>query len=247
MTDSPLANSYKTKNELVYDYLRMNILKKHFKPGDKLTIREISRSLNVSDIPVREAIKKLETQGLLHVIPHVGAHVASIDRREMEEIYIIRSTLEALATQLACPYLKKDDFQRLEKILEKYEEAVARGRHEPLGGLNKQFHLEIYKCSPYTSLYKMISDIWERSLMIRHAYLLPPSLREQSMKEHRLILEDLKKGNGNRAAEIVRKQKIASWNAISKFMEEETRFEEARGGNHSKTVRSERNHRVSGK
>ncbi len=220
MADSPLANSYKTKNELVYDYLRMNILKKHFKPGDKITIREISKNLNVSDIPVREAIKKLESEGLLHVIPHVGAHVATMNRRELEEIYIIRSTLEALATQLACPYLKPEDFERLEKILEKYEEAFAKGRQEPLGELNKQFHLEIYKCSPYTSLYKMITDIWQRSLMIRHAYLLPPSLREQSMKEHRLILQALKEGNGKKAGEIVRKQKIASWSAISKFMEE---------------------------
>ncbi len=213
-------NTYKTKTELVYDYLRTNILQKHFKPGDKIIIREISKMLNLSDIPVREAIKKLETQGLLHVVPHTGARVAEIDRKEMEEIYIIRSTLEALATQLACPYIKSEDFQRLEKILGKYEDTFRAGKYEALSELNKEFHLEIYRCSPYKSLFKMIVEIWERSKMIRHAFSLPSSLREQSMKEHRLILQLLRKGNGEEAAELVRKQKIASWKVISTLMEE---------------------------
>lgn len=65
MPDFAMLDLFKTKNELVYDYLRMNILEKRFKPGDKIIIWEISKSLNVSDIPIREAIQKFENQGLL--------------------------------------------------------------------------------------------------------------------------------------------------------------------------------------
>jgi DNA-binding GntR family transcriptional regulator len=214
------AEHFKTKNEMVYDYLKLNIVNKNIKPGEKIIIRDISRHLHISDIPVREAIKKLETQGLVDVIPHVGARVARINREEMEEIYIIRSELEALATRLAVKYLKEADFTRLERNLEKYEEALRAGKSAVFSNLNKEFHLEIYKSSPYKGLFKMISEAWEKSQMIRGTFRLPDSLREKSLKEHRLILNALKRGNGKTAGEITRRQKINSYKAFSRFIEE---------------------------
>ncbi len=215
-----MLKSFKMKNEVVYDYLKANILGRHFKPGDKIIISEISKRLNFSDIPVREAIKKLETQGLVNVVPHVGARVAQINRSEMEEIYIMRGTLEELATQLACKYIKKEDFRKLEKIVERYEEAARTEKHELLRDLNRQFHLGIYRHSPYKGLVKMIVELWEKSQMIRNAFSLPSSLRQQSMKEHRLILEALKKGKCKQAGIIMKRQRISHWKAISRYIEE---------------------------
>ena len=214
------AESFKTKNEMVYDYLKWNIVNKNIKPGEKIIISDISRKLNISDIPVREAIKKLETQGLVDVIPHVGARVTKINREEMEEIYIIRSELEALATRLAAKYLKDADFARLERNLEKYEEALRAGKHALLPALNKEFHLEIYRCSPNKALFKMIAEAWEKSQMIRGTFRLPDSSRKKSLKEHWLILNALKRGNGKTAGEITRRQKINSYKAFSEFIEE---------------------------
>lgn len=220
MKQSDLLKSFKMKNEVVYDYLKANILGKHFKPGDKIIIREISKRLNFSDIPVREAIKKLESQGLINVVPHVGARVAQINRGEMKEIYIMRGTLEELATQLASKYMKEEDFRKLGKILDRYEEAARTGKHELLSDFNRKFHLGIYSHSPYKGLLKMIVELWEKSQMIRNAFSFPSSLRQESIKEHRLILEALKKGNGKEAGIIIRRQKINHWKAISEYIEE---------------------------
>lgn len=220
MTRPNQVGQFKTKNEMVYDFLKLNIANKRFAPGDKIVIRNISRKLNVSDIPVREAIKKLEIQGLISVIPHVGARVTKINREEMEENYIVRSELEGLATRLAVKYLKDADFAKLERNLEKYKEALRAGKNELLSALNKQFHLEIYKCSPYKSLFKMIVDIWEKSQMIRSTFRLPSSLHEKSLREHRAILKALRMGDGETAGEITRRQKIAALAAILKIIEE---------------------------
>ena len=220
MNNLDQAEAFKTKNEIVYDYLKLNIVNRNLKPGDKVVISEVSRQLNISDIPVREAIKKLETQGLVDVIPHVGARVVKINREEMEEIYIIRSELEALATRLAAKYLKDADFARLERNLEKYEEALRAGKNALLAALNKEFHMEIYRCSPNKALFKMITEAWEKSQMIRGTFRLSDSLRKKSLKEHEAILDALKKGNGKAAGEITRRQKINSYKAFSKFVEE---------------------------
>lgn len=211
---------FKTKTEAVYDYLRTSILEKEFKTGEKIVIRKIAQKLNVSDIPVREAIKKLESEGLLTIIPHVGPRVVKISLSEMEELYVLRSDLEALATRLACKYLHQKDFDKLDKILDRYDEAIKEGKAEVMAILNKQFHMQIYKRSPYHGLYKMIADIWDKSSLIRHAYLLPSPLQKKSLKEHRKILEYLKKGNGRAAAKIVERQKIASWRNIAGCIEE---------------------------
>jgi DNA-binding GntR family transcriptional regulator len=213
--------SFKTKNEVVYDYLRTNILEKKFRTGEKIVIRQIAQKLNVSDIPVREAITKLASEGFLTALPHVGARVIKITPSEMEEFYILRSDLEALATRLAAKYMQQEDFEKLDKILDRwYSEAIREGKREVMVKLNRQFHMEIYKCSPYHGLCKMIADIWDKCLLIRHAYRLPSALHEESIKEHRQILEHLKKGNGKAAARIVERQKIASWNSIARYIEE---------------------------
>lgn len=220
MGRSEEIKSFKMKNEMVYDYLKKCILSGALKPAEKIVIREISKKLNVSDIPVREAIRKLESQGFVGIIPHVGARVIEIKRDEIEEIYVIRSELESLATRLASKYINDREFYKLEKMLDECEKSIQSGSYERIGELNKHFHLEIYSCSPYKRLFNMISDLWASSSMMRSVFVLSPVRARQSLKEHRQILEALKNGNGKLAGKLVRRQKIAAWDAVSKFIKE---------------------------
>ena len=138
-----ISNPYKMKTEVVYDYLKRGIISGKFMAGEKLIVKDISRELNVSFTPVREAINRLEAQGLISITPHVGANVEKIDGNKIEEIYIIRSELESLATRLASKHIKKYDFNKLEKILKEQERSIQSKNYERIGEINKQFHLAI--------------------------------------------------------------------------------------------------------
>ena len=214
---------FKTKNEIVYNFLKTNILNHKLVPGERIVIKDIARKLNISDIPVREAIKRLETEGLIDVIPHVGARIVEINREDIKEIYLIRSELESLATRLASKCMKGKNFDKLEKIIKESEGLLKSGRHEKFGELNKRFHMEIYNCKPYKLLLRIISDLWASSHMLRSVFLMAPDRCAESLEEHKLILQALRAGRGKVAGQLVRRQKMAAWNAILKFMEKEKR------------------------
>ena len=90
----------KTKNVAVYDKLRQGIIKGKLKPGQKVVMGELAKAFGMSETPVREAIRRLESEGYIDFTPHMGAIVTKIDERELVEIYLIRIALEELATKL---------------------------------------------------------------------------------------------------------------------------------------------------
>ena len=100
MKKSNRLSGFKTKTEVVYDFLKKNILNGRYRPGEKIVISVIARRLDVSDIPIREAIKRLQTEGLLDITPHVGAKVVEIDQNEFEQITMIRAQLEVLLREV---------------------------------------------------------------------------------------------------------------------------------------------------
>src|SRR3989339_1007512 len=94
---------FKTKTEIVHAKLHQDIVAGKLRPGQRIIISELAKEFGFSEIPIREAIRSLETAGLIHFTPHVGAMVNTIDANEFLEIYLIRIELEALATRLAVP------------------------------------------------------------------------------------------------------------------------------------------------
>ena len=97
--------SFKTKSVAVYDAIRKEIVDGKLKPGQKIVMRSLAKQFGLSEIPVREAIRKLESDGFVEFTPHVGAVVTTIDEKEFVETYLIRIELEALATRLAVSHV----------------------------------------------------------------------------------------------------------------------------------------------
>jgi len=211
-------NGFKTKTEVVYSFIKMNILKGKFKPEQKITTREVSESLDISDIPIREAIKQLETEGFLTFIPHVGASVVKLKEIEFEEIAMIRGELEGLATRLAVGFLSEKDLKALEKINLEYGNAIQSMQYAKLADLNKKFHFTIYNCIPYKMLVKMISDLWDKSLMLPNIFVHSVTRCRQSYKDHKQIVDALRKGNAQRAEQIIIKQKIDALRHLTKYI-----------------------------
>lgn len=212
--------SFKTKNEAVYETLRKEILEGMLKPGAKIIISNLTSKFGLSETPIREAVRRLESEGLLIVTPHVGTTVSKIDPNEIIEFYLIRTELEALATKLATPLISTADLENLLAIIGEMEDAIRQNNFQDLGSLNEKFHLGIYRSAPYPHLLKLIVELWEKVHRIRSmdaVFVMAPSRANESLREHKEIIEAIKQKDADRAAQLVRKQKQNSLKAIAGF------------------------------
>lgn len=214
MKNSKRRSGFKTKTEVVYEFLKKNILNGHYHPGERIVISVIGKKLDISDIPIREAIKRLQTEGFLDITPHVGVNVVKIDQNEFEQIAMIRAELEGLATRLSIEYLSEKDFEELDKINKEGDVLIKNKNYQQLAELNKKFHFKIYQSLPHNVILKMISDLWDKVRMLPHAFIYSLDRCRQSQKEHKLIVKALKKGDGKAASKIVKKQKIDASNHL---------------------------------
>jgi DNA-binding GntR family transcriptional regulator len=211
--------NFKTKTQAVYETLRHDILNGKLKPGEKIVISKLAKAFGLSGIPVREAIKKLESEGLLQVIPHFGTTVSRIDGKEFIEIGLIKTELESLAARLATVHLNEADLDFLGRKVEEMESAMKQKHYRMLSSLNKDFHLRIYKAAPYPYLFKLIVDLWEKSHRAKSVFILAPERAAVSIEEHKQILEALRRKNVALVGRLVREQKEKSLKAITDVLE----------------------------
>lgn len=205
---------FKTKYEAIYDMLRQEILQAKIKPGEKIVISDLSKKIGVSEIPIREAVKKLESEGYLTAMPHVGITVSKIDREEIQEFYLIRMELEALAARLATPLFKQSDIEFLKEKNHEIKLALERDDREMITTLNKEFHMKIYSVAYRPHLYKMIGELWDKIKWVRSVFFLTPEIALDSLREHEEMINAILEKNAELVANLTRAQKQNSLKAI---------------------------------
>jgi DNA-binding GntR family transcriptional regulator len=210
----------KTKNVAVYRKLRHSILKGKLKPGQKIVMADLAKAFGLSETPVREAIRRLESDGYVHFTPHTGAIVTKIDEGELVEVYLIRIALEALATRLASPHITDKDIDFLIKKNQEIETAIQQKKYENIGGINKDFHLRIYKAAPFPRLYKMICDLWDTFERWPSVFAYVPQRAVASVEEHKNIIQALKRGDTDLADRLMKEQKERAMEALQKYTAE---------------------------
>ena len=208
----------KTKNVAVYNKLRQSIIKGKLKPGQKVVMAELAKAFGLSETPVREAIRRLESEGYIDFTPHMGAIVTKIDEGELVEIYLIRIALEELATRLASPHITEKDIDFLNKKNREMEIAIQQGRYEILAGINKLFHLRIYKAAPFPRLYKMICDLWDTFERWPSVFSYVPERAAASVEEHKKIIQALRARDMDQADRLIKEQKERTLEALQKYM-----------------------------
>lgn len=213
-----MAIASKTKNVAVYNKLRQGIIKGKLKPGQKVIMAELAKAFGLSETPVREAIRRLESEGYIDFTPHMGAIVTKIDEKELAEIYLIRIALEELATRLASPHLTEKDIDFLNKKNGEMETAIRQNRFEILAAINKAFHLRIYKAAPFPRLYKMICDLWETFERWPSVFSYVPERAAASVEEHKKIIEALRTRDMEQADRLIKEQKERTMEALQKYM-----------------------------
>jgi DNA-binding GntR family transcriptional regulator len=208
----------KTKNLLVYEKIRQGIIKGTLKPGQKLVMAALAKKFKTSETPIREAIRRLESDGYVTFTPHAGAVVTEINRQELSEIYLIRISLEALATRLAVPFISQDDLIWLKKKNEEMKAVIEKDRYDQLARLNKAFHLRIYKAAPFPRLYKMISNLWDAFERWPSVFTYIPERAASAIREHEQIIEALESADVDRADDLMKEQKKKSLEALQQYM-----------------------------
>lgn len=211
----------KTKTEVVYSSLKQEILSGQIAPGERLVIRRIAEQFEISDIPVREALKMLEADGLIYFVPYGGATVIELTHQDIMESLLIRSRLEALATRLAIPGMTFVASRELRAMIDEMDRFIEQGNFQQYGILNKQFHQYIYSLAPYPKLIRLIEESWDASSRMRAVFVLTPDRAIQSNNEHRVIMDALESGDADQTELLLQKHKWNTAEALIQYIEKQ--------------------------
>jgi DNA-binding GntR family transcriptional regulator len=189
----PPEHSYRTKAELVHATLRSAIMRCELGPGTRLIIDDISESLGVSHIPVREALNQLQSEGLVTVIPHSGATVAPVSPGDVVEIFSIMEGLEIVATRVAAERASDEQLDHLAAMLPKLDAAMEQQEPETWAELNIEFHREIAAITGMPMLTEMMNRILDRWDRVRRYVRVLPHRMPEAQQQHREIVKALQR------------------------------------------------------
>lgn len=173
-------------------YLREAILGGDLRPGDRIRQQEVAARLGASRIPVREALRMLEAEGLTEHQPHKGARVPKLTRHEVDVIYRMRERLEPLALVESLRSLSEEDLERLEDVQSRIEENLSDGTAlEKFLDLDREFHMLTYSGCTIDPLNSNITRLWNSTQHYRRAYVALGGRNRMWVvnAEHRLILD----------------------------------------------------------
>lgn len=207
MTEESDPGSRLPLRDQVYTTLQERISNGHFRPGDRLFEQELAVEFGVSRVPVREAIRMLQSAGLVEVQPRRrGVFVRSLDRHQVEELFDVREALEALAADLAAQRSDADDVRRLGQLAAQAREALESSDVEAMAEANTAFHDEVIALSRNELLTSMLHPLHGRLAWL---FRLNPE-PERVCAEHEELYAAVAAGYGTRASEIAQRHVRAS-------------------------------------
>ncbi len=186
----------------VFQEIREDILKGKFKENEELREATLGKELGVSRTPVREALRQLELEGLVHIIPNKGAYVTGITEKDVHDIYMTRSMLEGLCARWAAEHISEEQIQEMEEVLLLTEYHLDRGNAEQLAELDGKFHEVLYDASQSRILRHILSDFHKYVQVARKRSVKKEDRAKKSLEEHREILNALRTGDADRAEEL---------------------------------------------
>ncbi len=190
--------------DTVFRQLRMKILHGELKPGERLMEVSLSEKLGVSRTPVREAIRMLEQEGLAVILPRRGAHVASIENKQLEDMLEVRRTLETFTVNLACSRITKAQVDELRDINAKFAEAIETGDPVTIADTDFQFHGNIALASGNKKIVEILTHLREQLFRYKYEYLKNADNPRHLIEEHEAILQAFEMGENDKAVEIIR-------------------------------------------
>ena len=197
-------NEYLPLRDVVFNTLRQAILKGELEPGERLMEIQLAERLGVSRTPIREAIRKLELEGLVLMIPRKGAEVAKISARSLRDVLEVCRALEELAIELACQRMSEEDVGNLQKAQEDFKKAIAEGDAMKIAETDEHYHDVIYEGTQNAKLIQMLNNLREQMYRYRLEYIKDEDKRKILVLEHEKILKTVRERKVAEAKEAVR-------------------------------------------
>jgi len=211
-------DDYKPLRDVIFSALREAIITGELKPGERLMEVNLAAKMGVSRTPVREAIRKLELEGLIINAPRKGAYVANLSVKNIMDVLEVRSSLDGLATELAAVRITEDELKELRQVQVQF---VSNAEKENLQGLIKkdiEFHDIIYGASRNDKLIQIANNLREQILRFRIIYLKDYGSPKDIVKEHDEIIAAIASRNVEKSQEAarlhIRHQEQAILNAV---------------------------------
>lgn len=186
----------------VFAQIRENILSGKYKDGMELREISLGEELGVSRTPVREALRQLELEGLVKIVPNKGAYVTSINAKDIKDIYKMRSMLEGLCARWATRYITEEQIEELEEVIylsEFYLKKKSQGKAVQVTELDGKFHLVLYQAANSRMLSHVLRDFHKYVQVARTMSVKSEDRARKSIEEHKAILEAIKQKDEDRA------------------------------------------------
>ncbi|MBP2629681.1 MAG: transcriptional regulator, GntR family [Firmicutes bacterium] len=188
-------DSYQPLREVVCETLREAIRGGVLKPGERLMEIQLAEELGVSRTPVREAIRKLELEGYVIMMPRRGTYVANLSIRDVNEVFEIRTTLDSLASGLAAERITDEELERLERLLVLIGEYIEQNDMDKIVETDMEFHDILYQASRNARLVGIIYNLREQLTRFRSTSMSYPGRLKETLEEHIRIVEAIAQGN----------------------------------------------------
>lgn len=196
-------DEYLPLRDVVFNTLRQAILRGELKPGERLMEIQLANKLGVSRTPIREAIRKLELEGLVLMIPRRGAEVAEITEKSLRDVLEVRRTLEELAVRLACLRMKPEDLEQLKLAAAEFECVLGDEDITVVAEADVAFHDVIYLATDNERLISLLNNFREQMYRYRVEYLKKKEFHKKLLKEHEEIIRAIENGECDRATEVM--------------------------------------------
>jgi DNA-binding GntR family transcriptional regulator len=212
--------NYSRMSDLAYQELRDAILSGQLVPASRLNQDELARRLGVSRAPVRDALNRLEAEGLVKTLSRAGGVVvAEASEQEMVSIYELRAILDAASTRLACERMSEDDLVRLRAIVDETGRATEANDSQGIVQAHAQFHYLIYAACGNPELTRVAQNLWDRSYRYRIMALSSAENARRGLAQHRAILAALEARDPQRAVAAAEEHDQASIRHLRGWMQ----------------------------
>lgn len=208
-----------SKKQKAYNYMKEKIVKGFYAPGQRIVINQLAKELSTSAIPIREAVRQLEAEGLVEYRQNIGPVVKQINENEYVEALTVLAVMEGFATALAHDTFSKESIAKLYELNTEMKEALLEFNFGIFGKLNREFHFLIYSHCPNQYLVDAIKRTWDKLDAIRvTGSTINPKRAKESIAEHEEIIQLLKSDADFHVIEqVARTHKL---NMVQAFLEE---------------------------
>ena len=197
-------DSYKPLRELVCEHIREAIINGVFSPGERLMEIQMADEMGVSRTPVREAIRKLEMEGFVVMIPRRGTYVSNMSIKDINDVYEIRISLDTLAAGLAAERISDEELEELQRLLVKVGNAIEENDMAKVVEADIEFHDVLYKASRNERLRNIINNLREQITVIRGVSMRYPGRLKDTQEEHRRLVESIAARDVEKSQEAAR-------------------------------------------